>query len=79
MNYIQFLLKKTALKAKLLEAMKAIPIYNKKKFIEISESFPAMKEFVKRMVERLDIAENRDNIYVVQYCKDTYVHFYLNT
>ncbi|RXN29074.1 collagen alpha-3(VI) chain-like protein [Labeo rohita] len=41
--------------------------------------FPAMKEFVQRMVEKLDIAENRDHVSVVQYSKDTKVHFYLNT
>uniref|UniRef100_A0A9J7YNH5 Collagen, type VI, alpha 3 n=1 Tax=Cyprinus carpio carpio TaxID=630221 RepID=A0A9J7YNH5_CYPCA len=41
--------------------------------------FPAMKEFVQRMVERLDIAENRDRVSVVQYSRDPEVHFYLNT
>uniref|UniRef100_A0A9J8C0M8 VWFA domain-containing protein n=1 Tax=Cyprinus carpio carpio TaxID=630221 RepID=A0A9J8C0M8_CYPCA len=41
--------------------------------------FPAMKEFVQRMVERLDIAENRDRISVVQYSREAEVHFYLNT
>ncbi|XP_052421948.1 collagen alpha-3(VI) chain isoform X24 [Carassius gibelio] len=38
-----------------------------------------MKEFVQRMVERLDIDENRDRVSVVQYSGDTEVHFYLNT
>ncbi|XP_051999192.1 uncharacterized protein col6a3 [Xyrauchen texanus] len=41
--------------------------------------FPAMKEFVQRMVERLEIAENRDRISVVQYSRDTEVNFNLNT
>uniref|UniRef100_A0A671SWJ1 Collagen, type VI, alpha 3 n=1 Tax=Sinocyclocheilus anshuiensis TaxID=1608454 RepID=A0A671SWJ1_9TELE len=41
--------------------------------------FPAMKEFVQRMVEKLGIAENRDQVSVVQYSNDTKVHFYLNT
>jgi collagen type VI alpha len=41
--------------------------------------FPAMKEFVQRMVERLDIAENRDRVSVVQYSRDAEAHFYLNT
>uniref|UniRef100_A0A8C1QEF3 VWFA domain-containing protein n=1 Tax=Cyprinus carpio TaxID=7962 RepID=A0A8C1QEF3_CYPCA len=41
--------------------------------------FPAMKEFVQRMVERLDITENRDRVSVVQYSRDAEVHFYLNT
>ncbi|KAL0184269.1 hypothetical protein M9458_019976 [Cirrhinus mrigala] len=41
--------------------------------------FPAMKEFVQRMVDRLDIAEDRDRVSVVQYSRDAEVHFYLNT
>ncbi|RXN39453.1 collagen alpha-3(VI) chain-like protein [Labeo rohita] len=41
--------------------------------------FPAMKEFVQRMVERLDIAEDRDRVSVVQYSRDAEVNFYLNT
>ncbi|XP_058642214.1 collagen alpha-3(VI) chain-like [Onychostoma macrolepis] len=85
------------IQTQLLEAMKAIPSYNKKEFIAESErqrrdvvflmdgsdgnrnGFPAMKGFVQRMVERLDVAENRDRVSVVQYNKDTEVHFYLNT
>ncbi|XP_077071810.1 collagen alpha-3(VI) chain-like [Siphateles boraxobius] len=41
--------------------------------------FPAMKEFVQRMVEKLEVAENRDHVSVVQYSRDPEVHFYLNT
>lgn len=41
--------------------------------------FPAMKEFVQRMVENLEVAENRDHISVVQYSRDPEAHFYLNT
>ncbi|XP_077071236.1 collagen alpha-3(VI) chain-like [Siphateles boraxobius] len=41
--------------------------------------FPAMKEFVQRMVEKLEVAENRDHISVVQYSRDPEAHFYLNT
>ncbi|XP_016407704.1 collagen alpha-3(VI) chain-like [Sinocyclocheilus rhinocerous] len=85
------------IQTQLLEAMKAIPSYNKKEFIAERErqrrdvvflmdgsdgnrnGFPAMKEFVQRMVERLDVAENRVRVSVVQYNKDTDVHFYLNT
>uniref|UniRef100_A0A9J7YAU4 VWFA domain-containing protein n=1 Tax=Cyprinus carpio carpio TaxID=630221 RepID=A0A9J7YAU4_CYPCA len=85
------------IQTQLLEAIKAIPSYNKKEFIAQSErqrkdvvflldgsdgtrnGFPAMKEFVQRMVERLDIAENRDRISVVQYSREAEVHFYLNT
>jgi len=41
--------------------------------------FPAMKEFVQRMVEKLEVAENRDRVSVVQYSRDPEAHFYLNT
>ncbi|KAI7808924.1 putative collagen alpha-3VI chain [Triplophysa rosa] len=41
--------------------------------------FPAMKEFVHRMVERLDVADNRDRVSVVQYSRDAEVNFHLNT
>ncbi|XP_051565473.1 collagen alpha-3(VI) chain [Myxocyprinus asiaticus] len=41
--------------------------------------FPAMKEFVQRMVERLEVAENRDRVSVVQYSRDAEVNFNLNT
>lgn len=41
--------------------------------------FPAMKEFVQRMVERLDIAEDRDRVSVVQYSREAEAHFNLNT
>ncbi|XP_077071235.1 uncharacterized protein LOC143723129 [Siphateles boraxobius] len=41
--------------------------------------FPAMKEFVQRMVEKLEVAENRDHVSVVQYSRDPEAHFYLNT
>ncbi|TRZ02736.1 hypothetical protein DNTS_005421 [Danionella cerebrum] len=41
--------------------------------------FPAMKEFVQKMVERLNVAENRDRVSVVQYSREPEVNFYLNT
>ncbi|CAM4604025.1 unnamed protein product [Leuciscus chuanchicus] len=41
--------------------------------------FPAMKEFVQRMVEKLEVSENRDQVSVVQYSRDPEAHFYLNT
>ncbi|KAM3861910.1 collagen alpha-3(VI) chain-like [Diretmus argenteus] len=41
--------------------------------------FPAMRDFVQRVVETLDVGENKDRVSVVQYSKDTEVHFYLNT
>ncbi|KAM3861911.1 collagen alpha-3(VI) chain-like [Diretmus argenteus] len=41
--------------------------------------FPAMRDFVQRVVETLDVGENKDRVSVVQYSRDTEVHFYLNT
>nr|XP_055072083.1 collagen alpha-3(VI) chain isoform X2 [Misgurnus anguillicaudatus] len=41
--------------------------------------FPAMKEFVQRIVERLEVSENRDRVSVIQYSRDAEVNFYLNT
>jgi len=42
-------------------------------------SFPAMRDFVERMVERLNVSEKRDHVSVVQYSRDPEAHFYLNT
>uniref|UniRef100_A0A8C7DLY6 Collagen type VI alpha 3 chain n=1 Tax=Oncorhynchus kisutch TaxID=8019 RepID=A0A8C7DLY6_ONCKI len=39
--------------------------------------FPAMRDFVRRVVENLDV--NKDRISVVQYSKDAMVNFYFNT
>lgn len=41
--------------------------------------FPAMKDFVQRVVEKLNVMENRDRVSVVQYSRDPEAHFYLNT
>uniref|UniRef100_A0A3Q1CYE7 VWFA domain-containing protein n=1 Tax=Amphiprion ocellaris TaxID=80972 RepID=A0A3Q1CYE7_AMPOC len=41
--------------------------------------FPAMRDFVERVVEKLSVGENRDRVSVVQYSRDAEVHFYLNT
>uniref|UniRef100_UPI003AAA3405 collagen alpha-3(VI) chain-like n=1 Tax=Centroberyx gerrardi TaxID=166262 RepID=UPI003AAA3405 len=41
--------------------------------------FPAMRDFVQRVVEKLNIGEKKDRVSVVQYGRDTEVHFYLNT
>lgn len=41
--------------------------------------FPAMRDFVERVVEKLNVGENRDRVSVVQYSKDAEVHFYLKT
>ena len=41
--------------------------------------FPAMREFVQRVVEKLNVAGNKDRVSVVQYSRAQEVHFYLNT
>ncbi|KAM6986607.1 collagen alpha-3(VI) chain-like [Aplochiton taeniatus] len=41
--------------------------------------FPAMREFVQRIVETLDVDGNKDRVSVVQYSRDPAAHFYLNT
>lgn len=41
--------------------------------------FPAMREFVERVVEKLSVGQNRDRVSVVQYSRDAEVNFYLNT
>ncbi|XP_030642412.1 collagen alpha-3(VI) chain-like [Chanos chanos] len=40
--------------------------------------FPAMRDFVQRLVEKFSVEENRDRVSVVQYSRDPEVHFYLN-
>uniref|UniRef100_A0A4W6D758 VWFA domain-containing protein n=1 Tax=Lates calcarifer TaxID=8187 RepID=A0A4W6D758_LATCA len=41
--------------------------------------FPAMLDFVERVVKKLNVGENNDRVSVVQYGRDAEVHFYLNT
>lgn len=41
--------------------------------------FPAMREFVQRVVETLSVDDNKDRVSVVQYSRDPTVQFYLNT
>ena len=41
--------------------------------------FPAMRDFVEREVEKLNVGDNKDRVSVVQYGRDAEVHFYLNT
>lgn len=41
--------------------------------------FPAMIDFVQRVVERLDVGENKDRVSVVQFSRDADIHFYLKT
>lgn len=41
--------------------------------------FPAMQNFVQRMVERLSVDDKKDRVSVVQYSRDAAVQFYLNT
>lgn len=41
--------------------------------------FPAMQDFVQRVVETLSVDDNKDRVSVVQYSRDPTVQFYLNT
>lgn len=41
--------------------------------------FPAMTDFIQRVVDKLDVGEDADRVSVVQYSRDPEVHFYLNT
>ena len=41
--------------------------------------FPAMRDFVQRVVEKLNVEENKDRISVVQYSREPEANFYLNT
>lgn len=38
-----------------------------------------MRDFVERVVEKLNVGENKDRVSVVQYSRDAEVNFYLNT
>ncbi|XP_028820507.1 collagen alpha-3(VI) chain-like [Denticeps clupeoides] len=38
-----------------------------------------MKDFIQRLVEKLNITANKDRVSVVQYSREPEVHFYLNT
>ncbi|XP_066542911.1 collagen alpha-3(VI) chain-like [Hoplias malabaricus] len=42
-------------------------------------SFPAMRDFIERMVKRLHVSEGRDHVSVVQFSRDPEAYFYLNT
>ena len=42
-------------------------------------AFSAMRDFVQRVVENLNIDENKDRVSVVQYSRESEVHFNLNT
>lgn len=41
--------------------------------------FPAVRDFIRRVVENLNLAKDKDRIAVVQYSGDTKVHFYLRS
>uniref|UniRef100_A0A8B9H437 Collagen, type VI, alpha 3 n=1 Tax=Astyanax mexicanus TaxID=7994 RepID=A0A8B9H437_ASTMX len=41
--------------------------------------FPAVRDFVEKVVEKLNVEEGKDRISVVQYSEDSSVNFYLNT
>ena len=42
-------------------------------------AFPAMRDFVQRLVEKLSVDDSKDRVSVVQYSRDPAVQFYLNT
>uniref|UniRef100_A0A8C4TK98 VWFA domain-containing protein n=1 Tax=Erpetoichthys calabaricus TaxID=27687 RepID=A0A8C4TK98_ERPCA len=42
-------------------------------------AFPAMRDFVRRIVESLDVQENQDHVAVVQYSNDQDARVFLNT
>lgn len=41
--------------------------------------FPAVLDFVQRVVEKLNVGESKDRVAVVQYSREPVAHFYLNT
>uniref|UniRef100_A0AAQ4QNE2 VWFA domain-containing protein n=1 Tax=Gasterosteus aculeatus aculeatus TaxID=481459 RepID=A0AAQ4QNE2_GASAC len=41
--------------------------------------FPAVRDFVEKVVEKLNVGERKDRVSVVQYSRDVEVQFYLNT
>ncbi|KPP78780.1 hypothetical protein Z043_101686, partial [Scleropages formosus] len=41
--------------------------------------FPAMRDFVQRVVEKLNLKPNKDRVSVVQYSRDPEAHFYLGS
>lgn len=43
------------------------------------DGFPAMRDFVQRMVETLSVDDKKDRVSVVQYSRDASVQFFLNT
>ncbi|XP_061547691.1 collagen alpha-3(VI) chain-like isoform X3 [Phycodurus eques] len=46
---------------------------------ETMSGFPAIKSFIKRVVETLTVGENGDRVSVVQYSSDPQMHFSFNT
>ncbi|XP_049895528.1 collagen alpha-3(VI) chain, partial [Epinephelus moara] len=46
---------------------------------DTQSGFPAIKNFVQRVVETLSVGENKDRVSVVQYSRDPQTHFSLNT
>lgn len=46
---------------------------------EMQNKFQAILGFVERMVEKLDMDGNKDRVSVVQYSREPYVEFFLNT
>ncbi|XP_026150622.1 collagen alpha-3(VI) chain-like [Mastacembelus armatus] len=46
---------------------------------DMQNEFQAVLGFVERMVEKLNVDENKDRVAVVQYSREPYVEFFLNT
>lgn len=46
---------------------------------ETQNGFEAMRDFVQRVVEKLNVDANKDRVSVTQYSRDQVVNFYLNT
>lgn len=42
-------------------------------------AFPAIRDFVRRVTENLNVAENRDRVAVIQFSSDAFVHSLLNS
>ncbi|KAM4560788.1 collagen alpha-3(VI) chain-like [Fundulus diaphanus] len=41
--------------------------------------FPAMRDFVEKVIENVNVGANKDRVSVVQFSREDEVHFYLNT
>lgn len=42
-------------------------------------AFPAIRDFVRRVTENLNVAENRDRVAIIQFSNDAFIHSLLNS